>query len=121
MSWTIIILIFIQVLSNLCLILFELINALKKKIEDCSGHNKKMAKGISSDKYEIGEVVMSGIGKSVTEIELKQLRLSTPGDDERNFKGEKGQGLTRSIKEFKEEHKKGKGDSGEFFQIDKSD
>ena len=80
-----------------------------------------MAKGIASDKYEIGEVVMSGDGKSITEIELKQLRLSTPGDDERDYKGGKGQELTRSIKEFKEEHKKGKGDSGEFFQIDKSD
>lgn len=64
---------------------------------------------------------MNEDGKSITEIELKQLRLSTPGNDERGFKGEKGQELTRSIKEFKEEHKKGKGDSGEFFQIDKSD
>ncbi len=76
--------IFIQVLGNLCLIIFELINALKKKIADCSEQKIKMAKGIASDKYEIGEVVMNEDGKSITEIELKQLRLSTPGDDERD-------------------------------------
>jgi len=92
-SWTIIILIFTQVLGNLCLILFELIGAIKKKIVDCLDGDKKMAKGIASDKYEIGEVVMNNDGgKSMTEIELKQLRLSTPGEEYH----ERVQGITKS-------------------------
>jgi uncharacterized membrane protein len=70
-SWAIIILIFTQVIGNLCVILFEMINAIKKKIVDCRDNKKKMAKGIASEKYEIGEVVMGGDGKSMTEIELK--------------------------------------------------
>jgi hypothetical protein len=58
-----------------------MINAIKKKIMDCRDNKKKMAKGIASEKYEIGEVVMGGDGKSMTEIELKQLRVNTPSDE----------------------------------------
>ena len=68
-SWTIIALIFTQVIGNLCLLLFEALNAIKKKIAECRD-KKKTSKGISSDKYEIGEVVVSD-NKSLTEIELK--------------------------------------------------
>ena len=124
-SLTIIILIFTQVIGNLSLILFEVISAIKKRIVDCRDKSKKLAKGISSDKYEIGEAAISGDSKSMTEIELKQLRLSTPADEsnERGYKGGNTEGLTKSIHEFmmKEESKKGKGDSGEFLELGKSD
>ncbi len=77
-----------------------------------------MAKGIASDKYEIGEVVMNNDGgKSMTEIELKQLRLSTPGEEYH----ERVQGITKSNNQLKVREERKKGDSGEFFQIDKSD
>ncbi len=77
-----------------------------------------MAKGIASDKYEIGEVVMNNDGgKSMTEIELKQFRLSTPGEDQY----ERGQDITKSNNEFEVREESKKGDSGEFFQIEKSD
>lgn len=121
-SWAIIILIFTQVIGNLCLVLYEAVNAIKKKIADCRD-SKKMSKGIASDKYEIGEVVISD-GKSMTEIELKQFKISSPDEHyERGYKGGKANGPTRSIHDFimKEESKKGKGDSGEFLQLGKSD
>ncbi len=45
--------------------------------------NNKLSKGIASDKYEIGEVVVSD-GKSMTEIELKQDEMSgTDGKKEK--------------------------------------
>jgi hypothetical protein len=77
-SWVIIILIFTQVIGNLCLVLYEAISAFKKRFYD----NKKLAKAVSSDKYEIGEAD----SKQMTEIELKQMKSigGGPSDEQPN-------------------------------------